>query len=493
MYSNRRKTLQTVLPLFDFKVPFSGALDAENRWVKLATLIPWDAVEADYCRHFGDTGNDAYPARMALGALIIKERLRLTDEETVAQLRENPYLQYFIGLKEYTTNAPFDASLMVHFRSRITPELLVRINELMCAPKAKPDKKKDEDAKPPSNAGRLIIDATCAPEDMRHPTDVGLLNDAREHAERVIDQLWASGDRKSRKPRTYRRKARKQYLQTIRRRHAPKSHIRRGIRQQLGFLRRNLRTIDHFPGNVSPLVLSAQDYKKLLVASEIYRQQSVLYGMFDQQHRRIEDRIVSLSKPHVRPIVRGKASADVEFGAKVSVSVIGGKSYVDRISWDAYNESTDLQKQVESFKARTGSYPESVHADRIYRTRDNLRWCQAKGIRLSGPPLGRPPVEESERDLLRRQQRLDERIRIEIEGKFGTAKRRYALDRIMTKLQRTSETTIVLVFLVMNLDKILRDLLLSLLEWLLQRRVNQTAGIAFDPTYPNYGKLFRKP
>jgi hypothetical protein len=83
---------------------------------------------------------------------------------------------------------------------------------------------------------------------------------------------------------------------------------------------------------------------------------------------------------------RGNASVDVEFGAKVSVSVIGGTSYVGRISWDAYNESTELQKQVESFKARPGSYPESVHADKIYRTRDNLRWCQEKGIRLSGPP-----------------------------------------------------------------------------------------------------------
>jgi hypothetical protein len=479
MYSNRRKTLQTELTLFDFKVPFGGSLDAENRWVKLAKLIPWDDVEADYCRHFGDTGNDAYPARMALGALIIKERLKLTDEETVAQLRENPYLQYFIGLKEYATKAPFDASLMVHFRSRITPELLMRINGLLCAPKGKPAKKKDQDAKPPSNNGRLIVDATCAPEDMRHPTDIGLLNDARAHTERVIDQLWVFANQNSRKPRTYRRKARKQYLKTIRRRHAPKSHIRRGIRQQLGFLRRNLKTIDRLRGNAALSALTAQDYKKLLVASEIYRQQSVLYEMFGLQHRRIEDRIVSLSKPHVRPIVRGKASADVEFGAKLSVSVIDGKSYVDRISWDAYNESTDLQKQVESFKARTGSYPESVHADKIYRTRDNLRWCQDKGIRLSGPPLGRPPVEESERELLRKQQRLDERIRIEIEGKFGTAKRRYALDRIMTKLRRTSETTIVLVFLVMNLDKILRDLLLSLLEWLLQRRLGQIVSIDF--------------
>lgn len=476
MYSNRRKTLQTVLPLFEFKLPFGGALDSENRWIKMAKLIPWDEVEADYCRHFGDTGNDANPARMALGALIIKERLKLTDEETVAQIQENPYLQYFVGLQEYTTKAPFDPSLMTHFRTRITPELLLRINDLMCAPKAEPDKKGDGD-EPPSNAGRLIVDATCAPEDMRHPTDVGLLDDAREHTERVIDQLWASGDKKGRKPRTYRKKARKQYLRTIRRRHAPKSHIRRGIRQQLGFLRRNLKTIEHFHGNVPLTVLSAQDYKKLLVASEVYRQQCELYGMFDREHRRIEDRIVSLSKPHVRPIVRGKASADVEFGAKVSVSVIGGKVYPDRISWDAYNESSDLQKQAKAFKTRTGSYPESIHADKIYRTRDNLRWCLERKIRLSGPPLGRRPAEESEREIQRRQQRLDERIRIEIEGKFGTAKRRYSLDRIMTKLRQTSETTIALIFLVMNLDKILRDLLSSLLEWLLKKKFNRIADI----------------
>lgn len=477
MYSNRRKTLQTVLPLFEFKHPFGGALDPENRWVKMVPLIPWDEVDADYCRHFGDTGNDAYPARMALGALIIKERLKLTDEETVAQIRENPYLQYFIGRQEYSAKAPFDPSLMTHFRARITPELLSRVNERMCAPRVAADENKKDGDEPPSNAGRLIVDATCVPEDMRHPTDVGLLNDAREHTERVIDQLWVAGGKAGRKPRTYRKKARRQYLQTIRRRHAPKSHIRRGIRQQLGFLRRNLKTIDHFRGRVSLTVLSERDYKRLLVASEVYRQQCDLYGMFDKEHRRIEGRIVSLSKPHVRPIVRGKASADVEFGAKVSVSVIDGKAYLDRISWDAYNESADLQKQAEAFKVRTGSYPEAIHADKIYRTRDNLRWCLKRDIRLSGPPLGRRPSEESEREILRRQQRIDERIRIDIEGRFGTAKRRYGLDRIMTKLRRTSETTIAMIFLVMNLDKILRDLLSSLLDWLLNKKFNRIADI----------------
>jgi hypothetical protein len=244
MYSHRRKLLQTELPLFEFKHPFGGALDGENRWIKLAKLIPWDDVEADYLRHFGVSGNDAYPARIALGALIIKERLKLTDEETVAQIRENPYLQYFIGMREYSGKLPFDPSLMVHFRLRITADLLVRMNELICAPKKKSDeKKKDDGGTPPPNAGKLIIDATCAPEDMRHPTDIGLLNDAREHSERVIDLLWASSEQKERKPRSYRQKARRQFLATIRRRKAPMRHIRKGIRQQLGFLKRNLETI----------------------------------------------------------------------------------------------------------------------------------------------------------------------------------------------------------------------------------------------------------
>jgi IS5 family transposase len=203
--------------------------------------------------------------------------------------------------------------------------------------------------------------------------------------------------------------------------------------------------------------------------------------MFGTEHRRIDDRIVSLSKPHVRPIIRGKASADVEFGAKLSVSVIEGKTYLDRISWDAYNEGGDLQAQAEAFKKITGAYPESIHADKAYRNRENPRWCRENNIRLSGPAPGRPRVEESDQTARRKQQRIDEIIRIEVEGRFGTAKRRYGLDKIMTKLRETSETTIAPIFFVMNLDKILRDLLSSLIKWLLSRylgRRNQELSIA---------------
>ena len=115
--------------------------------------------------------------------------------------------------------------------------------------------------------------------------------------------------------------------------------------------------------------------------AEIYRQQ---LWMYKEKKQRIDARIVSVSQPHIRPLVRGKAGKYIEFGAKISASYIGKYVFLDRISWDNFNESGDLKIQVESFKEYTGYYPESVHIDRIYRTRENRAWCKERGIRISG-------------------------------------------------------------------------------------------------------------
>ena len=98
-----------------------------------------------------------------------------------------------------------------------------------------------------------------------------------------------------------------------------------------------------------------------------------------------------------------------------------GYVFLDRISWDNFNESGDLKAQVEAFKNYTGYYPESVHADRIYRNRENRAWCKERGIRISGPPLGRPPANVSKET--KKQALEDERIRNAIEGKFGTCEK----------------------------------------------------------------------
>ncbi|MEM6253372.1 MAG: IS5 family transposase, partial [Cyanobacteria bacterium P01_D01_bin.156] len=417
----------------DFYLPFGGQLSSENRWVKLAEMIPWDEFESIYASQFSeDMGAPAKGFRIALGALIIKEKLGVSDRETIDQIRENPYLQYFLGLHEYSDKPPFDASMLVHFRKRISLDLVSRVNESVVqsgmppSPPVSPpseetaSERDDDDSEPPDpgNQGQLIVDASCAPADIRYPTDLDLLNEAREHSERLIDELYQQvAGCLPKKPRTYRHTARRDFLRIVKRRKKPRKVIRKGLRQQLNYVRRNLGHIDRLiEAGATLAVLNSREYKTLLVIHEVYRQQQHMYA---HKQRRIDNRIVSISQPHVRPIVRGKAGTPVEFGAKFDISCVAGYVFLDHLSWDTFNESTHLITQIERFRTRTGHYPASVHADQIYRTRDNLKWCKQHGIRLSGPPLGRPSLDEAQQALLRQQARDDESIRVAVEGKFG--------------------------------------------------------------------------
>ncbi len=465
-----RSTNRQQLEFPDFYLHFSGHLDPENRWVALAQLIPWELVEqiyhADLCQ---DSGQPIVPARVALGALLIKERQGLTDRETVETIEENPYMQFFLGMEEFTQEPPFDASLMVDFRKRFGEEgmqrmaeaiALASLQELESEAETKPKSESDDDSEPPANEGQLIADATCAPADIRYPTDVSLLNEARDKTEEIIDELHAPLVGKTPRPRTYREKARRRFVAFTKHKRPGRKKIRRAKREQLSFLRRNFKAIDRLLETRGALPLgglSRRQYKNLLVARELFRQQ---LEMYENKSQRVDDRIVSISQPHVRPIVRGKAGRPTEFGAKLSISVVQGFSFVDRRSWDNYNEGGDLIEQIETYHRRFGCYPESAHVDKIYRNRENRAYCKKHGIRMSGPPLGRKPQNVSAAD--KKQAAADEAIRNHVEGKFGQAKRRFSLGRIMTKLASTSAAQISLSFLVMNLERALRQLFLLL-------------------------------
>ncbi|MGB5631571.1 MAG: transposase, partial [Waterburya sp.] len=101
-----RKPNQSDLSPQKFELPFEGRLSSENRWVIMAGLIPWSEFESKYAENFSENmGAVAKPFRMALGALIIKEKSGISDRETVEQIRENPYLQYFLGMSDYSNDA----------------------------------------------------------------------------------------------------------------------------------------------------------------------------------------------------------------------------------------------------------------------------------------------------------------------------------------------------------------------------------------------------
>jgi hypothetical protein len=178
----------------DFEIGQEYKLSPNNRWVIMAQLVPWAEFEGEYAQNFdGEMGAPAKPFRMALGALIIKEKLGTSDRETVEQIRENPYLQYFIGLNKYQDTYPFDPSMLVYFRSRISQELVNRINHRMVKEHGEifqeenTAKKPEEVAEEKSNRGQLIVDATCVPGDIKYPNDLGLLSTARGETERIID------------------------------------------------------------------------------------------------------------------------------------------------------------------------------------------------------------------------------------------------------------------------------------------------------------------
>ena len=449
------------LSLTDFGAAVGLKLNPENRWIKKSRSIPWEEIELRYAKLFTNKkGNVAKPLRLALGACIIQAEYGFSDEETANMIQEHAYFQYFCGYREYDdSKLPFDPSLMVYFRKRLTPEVLGEINE-MIIDKAQPVKQEKannhDDEGDSGNGGTMIVDATCAPSNIKYPQDTSLLNEARESAEKIIDELYTTGE--GTKPRTYRKEAHKEYLKFARCKKRTSTFVRKAIRKQLGYLSRDLSHIDTMLAKGK--LLGAKLSARLDTIRKVYEQQQFMY---DQQTHSVENRIVSLSRPFIRPIIRGKAGKPVEFGAKLDITVSDGWTRLEVLSFDAYNEALNLKDMVERYKTRTGRYPSRILADKIYRNRDNLAFCKLHHIRLSGPALGRPKKDDI-RDKKRDYQ--DECERVEVERRFSLAKRKCGMGLIVTKLEETIAHSIAMSVVVLNLRKIQRALLRALLNWL---------------------------
>jgi hypothetical protein len=178
--------------IIDYTLSDVFALDPENRWVIKAKLVPWEMAEEKYAHIFHKNGRKAKDIRKALGALLIQQHLKCSDADVVEMISENPYLQHFVGMDKWSNEAPFDPSLMVWFRKRLSAKMLSEINEEMCRRAAQPteetkDSNDGDDDEP--HGGTLILDATCAPADISYPTDANLLAEAVEKTDEIIDEL----------------------------------------------------------------------------------------------------------------------------------------------------------------------------------------------------------------------------------------------------------------------------------------------------------------
>jgi transposase, IS5 family len=493
-----RYTSQHQLCITDFKTPFDQHLLPTNRWVILSQVIPWDELATVYHRQMSaNFGRGSVDTRLVIGVLIVKHLLKLDDREVLATLQENLYLQYFVGYSSFQTKIAFDPSLLVTLRKRMgitafdewSLSVIAKIEAIETAQlenqaprqdiektdNAKANKTPDEEVnndkkgnkmaeteKPIALKDTLIIDTTVAEQKIKYPTDIDLLNNVRELTENLIDIFYEASPLKV-KPRTYRKIARKDYLNAALKRKKSHKEIRKAIKKQLSYVERNIHTINmlwdiliekNLPIPFTKPTAKAL-YKKWLVCQEIYRQQK---EMIDRQVKYCQHRIVSIDQPHVRPIVRGKDAKNIEFGAKVALSVVNGTNRIFRISWDAYNDGIDLIGQVEAFKKQYNQYPKLVLADKIYMTKANRVYLKEYNIQHRGKPLGRPKKDKNGNkvDPFTQIQQKEANQRNHVEGQFGTAKDAYDLDKVKAKTAPTSESWIANVFFIMNIIKLLK-------------------------------------
>jgi len=460
MYHKRDREQMTVE---DFVPPFGRKLDANNRWVKMAKIMPWDMIEDIYAKSFKSANADGrrpIPSRIAFGALYIKEHENFPQRRTLEHIAENVYMQYFLGLTEFNPEPLFEPAMMSQFAARFSKGDIARINEEIYRrthpPKNHPTDDNgsggDSDGDG-GNKGTLILDATVAPADIRYPTDLSLLNECREGTEKMIDDAWDKTERIGHKTSYSRKKARAGYLKVAKQRKPRRNQIRQAVREQLECVEKNVEWLEGLLPTLG-VEYYLKHWERFKTIRDIARQQRWHY---ENPGESIPNRIVSVRQAHVRPMVRGKARSEIEFGQKLGLSIVDGFVFIENQSWNNFAEGKTLIASAEKFRERHGAYPEAILADKTYRNRENLNFCKEQGIRLSGPRLGRPKASEVE--VNREQAYQDSCDRNMVEGRIGIGKRRYGLDLIYARIEETGEVEAALNVLVMNVAHILRAIL----------------------------------
>ena len=422
-------------PLFEDLFPFGGKLDENNRWLKIAKLIPWKQLENSYSRLFSNTGRPACASRLVIGLLLLKHMTGQSDRDIVQTLRENPYMQAFCGMDSFNSGKQVDASTLTNVRKRLSRKHFRELEELTYKHLIQCRIIK---------AKGLLVDATVFPENIRFPTDAGLLNEARQW---LVGKIKSVGKAVAKIYRTYCRKARQEYLNFNKKKRRTKKNIRQIVKSMMQYTGRNVRQLEN------ALTLAAE--KGIAIEKQVTDRLKVIRKLLEQQWRmyrekvnRIEDRIVSLHKPQVRPIKRGKAGKDVEFGPKASLSHVGAFTFLDRLSANNFNESGDVEMQLANYEDRFGAKPPYVVGDRIYGTNDNRNLLKDKEIRNAFEPRGRKPKQESTSDRWHKRKR---RERNWIEGAIGNGKNHYGLDRIKYSIEGGDELWVRLGLMAANL------------------------------------------
>ncbi len=436
------------LPLFKELNPYSGKIDENNRWIKLANLVPWENLNVIYQKYFAEEKlKQVKKCRLILGLMLGQILLKLSDRDILDYFHENSYFQYFCGCETFVVKLDksiIHYSLLSKRRKKLGKKFFEKFQDEVI--KVLIETKI-------INPKTLILDATVVPSNIAYPNDVKLMNVAREWVCKKIITIKNLIDVKK-KIRTYRKIARKVFLNFQKKKRKTRKEIKKAVKVMHRYLKRNIEQINnlmmeyHAKKDGLKNKLKSWEEEKineyLGIAKKIYQQQK---EMIKEKKHTVKQRIVSFHQPGIRPIVRGKEGKKVEFGAKLHLADVDGYGIIDNISSEAFHEGNLFKSANEKHKKRFGKYPEISLGDGLYGTLENRRWAKETGVETNFKVMGR-----SDKKTKKRKKKLNCK-RNRIEGDFGTLKGYFKLNKIMLKVKDGASIQCYLAVGAMNLTK----------------------------------------
>lgn len=364
-----------------------------------------------------------------LGAMFLKHHLNLSDEMLVKRLNSDVYLQLFCFTRIKLSEPIRDKDLVGRWRRFFAQHMCIESlqQKLVAAWKPKMEHTQVQ-----------MDDATCYESAIRYPTDVKLLWESCEWLHREL--LKASHFYALRLPRMDKyklaKKRVKKYLKKRRKSRKEEKALRRSL----------LYWVDRWQAVLQGLLNHSKHYHEKLKQC-FYDRLKTVRIIYQQQHymlahnvRKVAHRIVSLAKPYLRPIIRGKENKRYEFGAKVHQSQVDGLNFIEHLSFEAFHEGNRMWYSIAKHKKRFGQCTHYA-ADQIYATNANRRKAKKLGVHTSFAPKGRKAKDEPQRAKMRAL--LSNARATRLEGSFGTEKQGYGLNRIRARNELTEIAWIV--------------------------------------------------
>jgi len=415
--SEKLSQLNFYSPQQEFELYHSSFLQSELG--QIYKSIPWEAMIKDFRLRPAKVGRKAlFDCQGKLALMFLKSYTDLSDRKLIEQLNANIDYQLFCGILLSPKQRLEDYKIVSKIRTQLGKKLNIASCQKSLAKHWKVYLRETH---------VMLTDATCYESQLRYPTNVKLLWESVDWNYNELKLLCKS--LKVRMPRSkfleqkdkyyqYQRKRRKTHKQTIKR-----------IRSLLYLLNKLNGLLDEFEKQHDDRIeLPEKYYQKRKVIRKVYRQQKQIF----ETGNSLPNRIVSISKSYIRPIVRGKETKKVEFGAKVNMIQVDGINFIEYLSFDAFHEGNRLISSIWLSQLLFGK-TSHISADAIYATNKNRKYCTSNGITTNFSRKGRAGKHEQHRKAISKE--LNKERATRMEGSFGTEKEHYGLRCIKAKTQ----------------------------------------------------------